>query len=42
MMDIDGLNRVIARSEEFEGELFQLLESSPFSSNNKNAAILAM
>ena len=42
MVDIDELNRVIARSEEFEGELFQLLESSSFVSNNKSTAILAM
>jgi len=42
MVDIDELNRVIARSEEFEGELFQLLESSSFVSNNKSTAVLAM
>jgi hypothetical protein len=42
MVDIDELNRVIARSEEFEDELFELLESSSFANNNKSTAILAM
>lgn len=42
MIGIDELNRIIARSEEFEGELFQLLESSSFVKNNKSTAILAM
>ena len=42
MVGIDELNRVIARSEEFEDELFQLLQSSSFINNNKSTAILAM
>ncbi|MGZ8159361.1 MAG: DUF6988 family protein [Methylobacter sp.] len=42
MVDIDELDRVIARSEEFEDELFQLLQSSSFTNNNKSTAILAM
>lgn len=42
MVDIDELNRVIARSEEFEDELYQLLQSASFASNSKSTAILAM
>lgn len=42
MVDLDELNRVIARSEEFEGELFQLIGASAFADNSKNTAILAM
>lgn len=42
MIGIDELNRVIARSEEFENELSQLLASSSFADNNKSTAMLAM
>lgn len=42
MVGIDELNRVIARSEEFEAELFKLLQSTPFADNNKSTAIIAM
>lgn len=42
MVSIDELNRVIARSEEFEDELFQLFQSSSFANNNKSTAILAI
>ena len=42
MTDVDELDRLIARSEAFEDELFGLLEDSPFSSDDKSAAVLAM
>jgi hypothetical protein len=41
-VDIDELKRIIARSEEFEDELYQLLQSASFSSDSKSTAILAM
>lgn len=40
MNDIDGLNLVIARSEEFESELAQIFQSLSFASDNKSSAIL--
>lgn len=42
MAETHDLNLVIARSEEFEVELLQLLEPSSFSDDNKSSAILAM
>jgi hypothetical protein len=42
MAGIDELDRVIALSEEFEEELFQLLQSSSFGNDNKSTAILTM
>lgn len=42
MTDLHELDRLIARSEEFEGELFGLLEDSSFSSDDKSTAMLAM
>jgi hypothetical protein len=42
MVGIEELGRVIARSEEFEDELFQTLQLSSFANNNKSTAILAM
>lgn len=42
MTDVDELDRLIARSEAFEGELFGLLEDSSFSSDDKSTAVLAI
>jgi len=42
MVDIDELDRVLSRSEEFQDELFHFLQSSPFANNNKSTAILTM
>lgn len=42
MANRDELDRVIARSEEFEDELFQMVRSLSFSNDNKSTAILAM
>jgi hypothetical protein len=40
MSDIDEMNRVIARSEEFESELAHIFQTLTFGTDNKNTAIL--
>jgi hypothetical protein len=42
MVGIEDLDRVIARSVEFDDELFQMPHSSSFSNDNKSTAMLAM
>lgn len=42
MTDMHELDQLIARSEEFESELFGLLENSSFSRDEKSTAVLAM
>jgi hypothetical protein len=42
MVGEEELDRVITRSEVFEDELFQLLQSSSSDNDNKSTAILSM